>query len=85
MPAFVRTQLCRVYFSLSGYNSESEIKNVQFSLVSQQTNTSVLRTDLYPSGIKIAPLQYDASAAGDFQYYIEIELDLSSQIIFHLH
>ena len=31
MPAFVRTQPCRIYFSLSDYNSESEIKEVHIS------------------------------------------------------
>jgi len=69
-PAFVRTGVCRIYFSLSIYNSATDIKNVQISLVNQRTNASAFKTDLYPSGIKLANLQYDPDKKGDYNYYV---------------
>lgn len=71
-PAFVRTKSCKIYFSLSVYNSATDIKNVQVSVVNQKTNASALRTDLYPSGIKIATMVYDSTVRGDYNYYIQI-------------
>ncbi len=71
-PAFVRNKTCKFYFSLSTYNSATDILNVQVSLVNQRTNASAFRTDLYPSGIKIADLNYDPEATGDYKYYILI-------------
>ena len=72
-PAFVRTESCKVYFSLSMYNSVTDIKNVQVSLVNQKTNASALKTSLYPSGIKLTNLQYDPDKKGDYNYYIQID------------
>lgn len=72
MPAFVRTKSCRIYFSLSVYNSAADIKNVQISVVNQRTNASALKTSSYPSGIKIASLYYDPDVRGDYNYYVII-------------
>lgn len=72
-PAFVRTESCKIYFSLSMYNSVTDIKNVQVSLVNQKTNASALKTSLYPSGIKLTNLQYDPDKKGDYNYYIQID------------
>ena len=71
-PAFVRKSPCRFFFSLSSYNTAADIKNVQISLINQRNNASAFRTDLYPTGIKIVPIQYDSSAVGDYKYYIQI-------------
>ncbi len=71
-PAFVRTTTCRIYFSLSMYNSAENIKNVQVSVINQRTNASALKTDLYPSGIKLTDMFYDSSGTGDYNYYIQI-------------
>ena len=71
-PAFIRTKSCRIYFSLSVYNSAVDILNVQVSLVNQKTNASAFRSDLYPSGIKITSLIYDSGVRGDYNYYIQI-------------
>jgi hypothetical protein len=54
LPSFIRTQSCKIYFSLSAYNTISDIKNIQISVVNQKTNVSALKPSLYPSGIKIA-------------------------------
>lgn len=70
--AFVRTKSCKIYFSLSVYNSETDIKNVQISLVNQKTNASAFKTSSYPSGIKIATMVYDSDARGDYNYYVQI-------------
>lgn len=76
MPAFVRTnpQGCRVYFSISSYNSLSEINQdaVQVIVNHQKSNASVLNSDLYPSGIKITTLHIDDLITSDDKYYIEI-------------
>ena len=73
IPAFIRTKPCRIYFALSTYNTISDIKNVQVSLINQKTNASALKTSLYPSGIKITNLFYDSEAKGEYNYYIQIE------------
>jgi hypothetical protein len=70
IPAFIRTGVCKIYFSLSIYTSESDIKNVQVSVVNQRTNISALRRDLFPSEIKIAHLQYDETKKDNYNYYI---------------
>ena len=72
IPAFIRTKSCKIYFSLSMYNSAADIKNVQISLVNQRTNASALKTSTYPSGIKIANLYYDPDVRGDYNYYVQI-------------
>lgn len=72
IPAFIRTETCKIYFSLSSYNSATTIKNVQISLVNQKTNASAFKTDLYPSGIKITVLKYDQTIKDNYNYYIEI-------------
>lgn len=63
MPAFVRDTECRVYFSISVYNSLSEmhhsgaqVDGVQVIVQNQKTNQSVLNENLYPSGIKFTTL-----------------------------
>lgn len=51
-PAFLKHTVCKIYFSFSAYNVKGDIKNIQVSVVNQQTNESVLKSD-YPAGIKI--------------------------------
>ena len=72
LPAFIRTKSCRIYFSLSTYNSLEEIKNVQISLVNLQTNISAFKTDVYPSGIKITNIVPDFETYDDYNYYVQI-------------
>jgi len=81
MPAFLRTQVCRVYFSLSPYNSIDEIMNAQVSISNQKTNVSALSSTLYPAAIKITSISTDTSITTDEKYYIEINpSDLTSGI-----
>ena len=72
MPAFLVNETCRVYFSLSQYNSFSDIANVQVTLRNQNTNESMLNSTAYPSEIKVTPLLEDASIKTDNRFYIEI-------------
>jgi hypothetical protein len=72
MPAFVRTTSCRIYFSLSTYNSIEDIKNVQVIINNQSNNLSALDSEKYPAGIKITNLNTDNEISGDSKYYITI-------------
>lgn len=76
MPAFVINDsgptTCRIYFSLSIYNSLKEIKNVQVTISNQNTNASVLNKQVYPSGIKLCSIGIDNSRQSDDKYYIDI-------------
>lgn len=73
-PAFVLGQksVCRVYFQLSLYNSYADIKGVQVIVQNQKTNASVLKKDLYPTGILFTQLQEDVTRTGADRYYITI-------------
>ena len=72
-PAFVRTDSCRIYFSLSSYNSLSDIKHVQVILINQKTNQTALKTSSYPLGIKfISSISTDSTINTDYKYYITI-------------
>lgn len=76
MPAFVINNgagICRVYFSISEYNSLSDIKNAQISIVNQYTNISVLDTTQYPSGIMLQAIKTDNTKTTNDKYYIEVK------------
>lgn len=69
---FLTTETCRVYFSLSPYNSYNEIRQyAQVTVSNQNTNQSVLSFDLYPNEIKICEVKLDDTRSSD-KYYIEI-------------
>lgn len=79
MPAFLRSDSsgCRVYFSLSSYNSLPQINTnaVQVSVNHQTTNTTALKSSLYPSGIMIKQLHDAKEEEGresDDKYFITI-------------
>lgn len=79
MPAFLidgdneLKKICKVYFSISSFNSRSEIKNAQVTLTNQNTNVSALSTTKYPCGIKLSPIYEDVTKTTEDRYYIEIE------------
>ena len=78
MPAFLinsataSKNICRVYFSLSQFNTVSQIKNVQVAIRNSSTNLSALNTTKYPSQIMIKSLQTDINRTSDDKYYIDI-------------
>ena len=79
MPAFLinsptaSKNICRVYFSLSQFNTVSQIKNVQIAVRNSSTNLSALNSNKYPSEIMIKDLLTDITKTTDDKYYIEIE------------
>lgn len=74
LPAFTGNT-CKIYFSLSEYNTPSEIKQVQISIVNQQTNASVLDE---PSGIKLATLALNSNIQDDYKYYVEVSANFET-------
>ena len=82
MPAFVMIKdndisstFCDIYFSLSDYNALSEIGSVWISVSNQHTNTSVLSTQTYPTGLKkvgIEEVGIDNSRPGSDKYRVRI-------------
>lgn len=72
MPAFIRTQTCRIYFSLSRYNDIKEIMNAQIIVSNQSTNASVLDSAIYPAGVKVSNILIDSERIADDKYYIEV-------------
>lgn len=79
MPAFligssnIQKNTCRVYFSISLYNSLSDIKNAQVTVANQYTNLSVLDKSKYPCEIMLTDIKTDLTRASDDKYYIEIK------------
>ena len=88
IPAFDKNGECRVYFSLSVYNSLNDFahyKNangeiaskgvadlVQISIQNQNTNYSALNLNRYPSGIMNTTMYEDTSLKTDERYYVKI-------------
>lgn len=75
MPAYIKSTGnfdYKVYFSISSYNSIDDIRNVQFTLVDTRNNQSMLKSNLYPTGIKITDFYKDSTVKTNFCYYILI-------------
>lgn len=81
MPAFLRNSQCRIYFALSNYTSESDVKGIHITLVNQSSNKNAFSSS-YPIGIKNATIQTDTTKQNqgdDYCYYITISpSDLAS-------
>ena len=79
MPAFlvgssdIQKNTCRVYFSISLYNSLNDIKNAQVTVANQNTNLSVLNKSKYPCEIMLTDIKTDLTRTSDDKYYIEIK------------
>lgn len=74
MPAFIKnSEGCRIYFSLSMFNSIDSISQyVQIIVQSQNTNFTALNREQYPTGIKLASLTIDTDRTTDDKYYVVI-------------
>ena len=84
MPAFSKSNRegCRIYFSLSAYNSLDQFAKypnssgvadlVQVSIQNQNTNYSALNLNKYPSGIMDTTMYYDKDRKTEDKYYIII-------------
>ena len=83
-PAFVTDGQgkCKIYFSLSVYNSLSDLARyegsnnvadlVQVSIQNQNTNYSALDLGKYKTGILFTSMGIESSRTSDDKYYIEI-------------
>ena len=81
MPAFIRTSVCRLYFSLSIYNNLDDITNAQVIVNNQFDNKSALDATKYPTGIKICSIGVNDEIETDEKYYIDIDPnDLTSKV-----
>lgn len=77
VPAFLTDSgtdkdICRIYFTLSQFNTMEDIENVQVTVRSQYTNLSVLNKSKYPSEVMLTSIQEDSSKTSDDRYYIEL-------------
>lgn len=72
MPAFTGPQ-CKIYFSLSNFNSRADIKHAQIIVNDKNTNLNMLNPNKYPAGIKIAEIQEDKNINNEYRYYITID------------
>lgn len=68
MNAFPNTTDAVVYFSLSPFNSSTEIKHVHVFVVNQLNNENAIATK-HPSGVLFSDLNYDTKAG---MYYVTI-------------
>ena len=59
LPAFVNTQDATIYFSISQYNSSTDIQRVHISLVNQLNNENALNN---LSGVIFSPLNFDEAS-----------------------
>lgn len=76
-PAFLvdsgtNKDICRIYFTLSQFNTMEDIANIQVTVRSQYTNLSVLDKNKYPSEIMITNIKEDTTKTSDDRYYIEL-------------
>ena len=77
MPAFIADSPgeCRIYFSLSKYNSLDSIKSVWVAVNNQFTNESVVFSGEGKNQIGVKPfakIETDNSRTGDDKYYISL-------------
>lgn len=54
LPAFSAREGCNFYYKISDFNSEEDIRNVQISIVYQDSGRNALNTSLYPNEIIFA-------------------------------
>lgn len=73
MPAFLYTESCKIYFSLSPYNSFNDIKYAQVTLTYQNSNLTALNSKHYPNEIKVCDITEDNTVSNtNKKYYITI-------------
>lgn len=77
-PAFLlngRYAKCRIYFSISLYNSISDIAGAQVAISYQNNNKSALNETKYPCDIMLTTIKEDNSRSSNDKYYIEVNTD----------
>lgn len=74
MPSFLISDGCKIYFSLSSFNSLDEISHAQVTVVYQNTNKNALKKD-FKNSIKCCKIEEDTSIKTDTKYYIILKND----------
>lgn len=69
LPAFKKNEDVRIYFSMGKYNSPEQIKTVHCKVKRVDNGESLLKKDLYPSGIKVTTFMKEENSV---LYYITI-------------
>lgn len=78
MPAFLvdseneEENICKLYFSISSYNTIDDIKNAQITVRDQDTNLSVLDNIKYPAEVMLTNILIDENIKTDYKYYVKI-------------
>jgi len=86
MPAFVKTESCRIYFQLATVNSIDEIFNLQVSITSQSSNQTALNLSRYPSEIMIVEKTRIKEAGSGYPnntYYFELNPTEKGEHLFY--
>jgi len=71
IPAQIKNQSLRIYFSISDYNDYDDIANAQITISDQESNLSVLNKTNYPSQIMLKAVGKDDTRTVD-KYYVDI-------------
>ena len=64
---------CKIYFSISNYNSIKDIKNAQVIISNQNNNLSILDETKYPCEIMLTDIYEDLTKMSNDKYYIKIK------------
>ena len=76
MPAFINTDSCRIYFSITSFNNIASIGHVQLTVRYLDNNQSALNPNLWKSEIKVCPKNYDSVTVGipdEYRNYITLD------------
>ena len=88
MPAFLKDETCRIYFSITPFNNINDINHVQLTLRYVNNNMNALKNTVnaWPNEIKLCQIHTDNSVTTDYKYYVEINpaTDLKDEIEFAL-
>ena len=83
MPAFINTEACTIYFSLSSYNSLEDISGLQFTLKRQSNNITALKKkvgagyeNLSMVTLRQDQIQKTITETGEVQYSFQINPSL---------
>lgn len=72
MPAFLNTDTCKIYFSLSSYNSLEDIGGLQYIVKRQNNNVTALKGSRQMMSLSKDRIKKDWNESGEVRYYFEI-------------
>lgn len=72
MPAFLNTDTCKIYLSLSSYNSLEDIGGLQYIVKRQNNNVTALKGSRQMMSLSKDKIKKDWNESGEVRYYFEI-------------